>query len=560
MCGLVGFSAFENKNVDPLKLKFLLQYLSESRGKDATGIYCNKKVIKLAKPASVFLESLARQKEIKFEEDVIKYNIFIGHVRAKTHGENKDEHAHPFRYTTLVGAHNGVISNYKTLIPEGELLVDYPVDSMVIFSRLRKDNNFKVLSEIVGSASIIFHNENEPNVIYTYRNSDRPLFRGKVENEGLYFASTEEALRIIGCVSIEEMKENTLYKFEFGLFKQSWKISRAVSADDLCIKFYSDLKNTEDLIGFNLQAKFCSNYHASDDVYGEDRSFRFYHVYTHAITKKWDSKSGKHIEDKADNCVTILPSSDLEAIPNRCEILYTYNFEEESYNAYFKTGSIVRTTDDVPYKKKGRSKAKPKIAAIKHELFKIVTPLKNRKDRTVKVVSLLDTKKVLTIHVSYLEAIIYKTDYKVTAREIGLKIEEDATESTLPKSAIDKASTEKLTAIFKTKVEKELNIQTKISGSEVEIFNNDLFAEIVKESINDDLAEISIYESIYNHLQDCGDIIRKLIKLKAEDPTLSIVISDNLEALIADNDQTIENVQDLYENYTSNDLLEEKIA
>lgn len=559
MCGLVGFSAFENKSVDPLKLKFLLQYLSESRGKDATGIYCNKKVIKLAKPASVFLESLAKQKELKFEEDVTKYGIFIGHVRAKTHGENKDEHAHPFRYTTLVGAHNGVISNYKALIPEGELLVDYPVDSMVIFSRLRKDNNFKVLSEIIGAASIIFHNENEPNVIYTYRNSDRPLWRGKVESEGLYFASTEEALKIIGCTNIEEMKENTLYRFEHGLFKQSWKITRAVSSDDLCIKYYTDLKNIDDIIGFNLQSKYCANYHSvSDNVYGENRSYKFYHVYTNAITQKWNSKTGKHEEAKADNCVTILPSSDLENIPDKCQTFYTYNFEEESYNAYFKTGSIVRTTEEIHYKKKG--KGKPKVAGIKHELFKIVTPLKNRKDRTVKVVSLLDTKKVLTVHISYLEAMIYKTDYLATAKEIGLKVEEEPSEDNLTKTAIEKASTEKLNAIFRAKIERELGVKTKLAGSEVELFDNKEFEEVIKETLNDELAEISIYESIYNHLQDCGNLIRKLIKLKEEDPSISTLIDDNLEVLVLDNGLAEENIKDLYENYTSTDLLEEKIA
>ena len=210
MCGIVSFSGKSTFNKD--KINLLMIWNSFERGKDSTGIYSPKNhLIKDTDDAIKFLNSNP------FEEDT----LLIAHVRAQTIGVKSVKNAHPFIEDNVVLCHNGTLKNHYALLRKYDLAYqDYNVDSHIICAIIAKEKNFKVLSEIDGGAAFVMTNKNNPNTLYVFRNSERPLYRGVLE-EGMYISSIKESLEIIGCKSIKEFKENYLYTIIDGLIQGS---------------------------------------------------------------------------------------------------------------------------------------------------------------------------------------------------------------------------------------------------------------------------------------------------------------------------------------------------
>lgn len=211
MCGIVGFSG--KTNFDKQKINMLLILNAYERGKDSTGLYSPKNdLIKDIEPGPKFLL------KHPYQED----NILIAHVRAKTVGLNTIENAHPFAEETIRLVHNGTLKNYYGLARKYNLdYQKYSVDSHImtgIMGRADDANRFKVLSEIDGAAAVLFTDTRESNVLYAYRNSERPLFKGSIDGN-MYISSIKESLQIIGCLNIKEFKQDYLYKIVDGLIQ-----------------------------------------------------------------------------------------------------------------------------------------------------------------------------------------------------------------------------------------------------------------------------------------------------------------------------------------------------
>src|ERR1017187_8021224 len=180
MCGIVGYSSKDNFNLD--KIKLLLTYNSLKRGEDALGIF--SPINGLKKEAGLPVELIPK---FNLQED----DYLIAHVRAHSSGGKLDQHAHPFQHKidiekyegTITGVMNGTIENIWSLVRKhGLKSTDYSVDSDGLFAILAKNNSFSSLSEIKGGCAILINDSRFPNTLYVYRNADRPLFRGNIEN------------------------------------------------------------------------------------------------------------------------------------------------------------------------------------------------------------------------------------------------------------------------------------------------------------------------------------------------------------------------------------------
>lgn len=215
MCGIAAYSGSKEFNPGLMKTLMLSNLI---RGQDSTGIYSPKNG--LIKNIGNAVSFLSKHREIK------KDKVFIGHLRAKTVGENLEKNAHPFELDNLVGVHNGTLIDYWGLARKYDLLTTgISVDSHMLYGILSQEigqyqnavTKLSVLSQFEGAAALVYYNKLDQN-LYVYRNKERPLHYGYV-NEMMYIASLEESLEIIGATEITQFTENELYKIKDGIIQ-----------------------------------------------------------------------------------------------------------------------------------------------------------------------------------------------------------------------------------------------------------------------------------------------------------------------------------------------------
>ncbi len=221
MCGISASSGRFKYDLE--KLMLLILY-NQSRGEDSTGMWAQGHgIAKVSGPAS---ETLLPGVQLP------ESNMVFVHNRQATgsqQGRKDKKNAHPFRYGKIVGCQNGGVKNGFQLGKKHEL--DYlkmDVDSMIIYAVMNKlkekdpKSNYieDTIKQIEGPMALVFTDEDQPDTLYCYRNSERPLYRGviklKKDEQQMYMSSIEDSLHAISCTDIQEFKENYLYKIQFG--------------------------------------------------------------------------------------------------------------------------------------------------------------------------------------------------------------------------------------------------------------------------------------------------------------------------------------------------------
>jgi len=221
MCGLIGFSGPKDKTFNIDKIKMIL-WNNQDRGKDSFGYYVSSNNIIHKELGKV--EDIMSKKEFTIEPS----NTFIGHVRAATIGAVSKENAHPFNYGNITLAMNGTLTNAWELCRQiGVPVTDFDVDSQVVAYLLNRAQSKEPLTKLIGSCALLYTDTNTGK-LYCYRNSDRPLFRGKLD-DCMYISSVDTSLKIIGCSDVKEFKQDVLYEIENGQVKDNFKVKRAVT-------------------------------------------------------------------------------------------------------------------------------------------------------------------------------------------------------------------------------------------------------------------------------------------------------------------------------------------
>ena len=229
MCGIYGFIGKKDKQANSNALKLLCLY-NVSRGYDSTGILT-------LKDNDFFMHKdiiSGFQYNVNNPEIHDDRNIFIGHTRAKTVGQNTIANAHPFIGEHISGVHNGTLLNHEymydkfaeknTDIPKRNSLGKDISDSRLLY-KLFNNEDFKEVLEVYEGAIAMMAIKKD-GTLHVYHDDGRPLHVGERE-EGLYFSSEGHPLQSIGCKNIKELDKYQLYTYKDGELLSFQKITRS---------------------------------------------------------------------------------------------------------------------------------------------------------------------------------------------------------------------------------------------------------------------------------------------------------------------------------------------
>jgi glucosamine 6-phosphate synthetase-like amidotransferase/phosphosugar isomerase protein len=194
MCAIFGIGLLNKCKVNPSTLKDVVQALAEkaeARGRTASGVACvNRKEITVAKknvPASQ-LVTLPEYKSVMNkcvcvgETENPLFSV-VGHARLKTQGTELDNNNnHPIVHNSVVGTHNGMISNDTNLFEKvyGRTLKRKgKVDSEIIFALIdhfASNLNYSVAKAITlsgrtlcGSMAVAMVHKKFPYALWLFR-------------------------------------------------------------------------------------------------------------------------------------------------------------------------------------------------------------------------------------------------------------------------------------------------------------------------------------------------------------------------------------------------------
>lgn len=149
MCGLAGVALMPGASPDirekAADIFVRMMHDMQRRGSHACGVGVGgpnsaMSIYKIAAPVRDVTESWLLPRPLKHWRESSS-NVLLGHTRSATHGDRaKDECAHPFRYGSVVGAHNGIIYNFRELAEKYKLTVPQ-VDSEIAFDLLSRDKS-----------------------------------------------------------------------------------------------------------------------------------------------------------------------------------------------------------------------------------------------------------------------------------------------------------------------------------------------------------------------------------------------------------------------------------
>lgn len=112
--------------------------------------------------------------------------VMIGHNRYATQGAINKRNAHPFEFETLVGAHNGTLTN-KWQFPDAR---DFEVDSEALYNSIEVDGVDKSIKLAKGAWALTWWDKQEETLNFL-RNDERTLFFTMTKDEKQIFWASE---------------------------------------------------------------------------------------------------------------------------------------------------------------------------------------------------------------------------------------------------------------------------------------------------------------------------------------------------------------------------------
>lgn len=198
MCGLYGYftpgdiiltRSQRNQRFQAAKE---LAILNEARGTHSSGFAYQERGKDHMETVKTLGSSTQLLKDRQARDNMKQANtsLLIGHTRYATTGAISIPNAHPYAYGSIVGAHNGWMTNHYTLAHKYGL--KYQVDSQLIFQLLDKwKNNYtSIINQISGPAALVYTEMKSKN-LYLLRH-DNPLSVAWIPELHTYMWSSQE--------------------------------------------------------------------------------------------------------------------------------------------------------------------------------------------------------------------------------------------------------------------------------------------------------------------------------------------------------------------------------
>lgn len=235
MCGIVGVAGDINQDAEKaFKMMLVLDVL---RGEDSTGIVSvgkyNNAEVRVAKalghPFNLF-ETKPYDKAM-----AQSHRVLLGHNRYATSGGISRMSAHPFEFDSVVGVHNGTLTNKHELLDADR----FKVDSENLYHVIDKRGADEAIKSAAGAWALVWWDKGE-DVLRIIRNKERPLFICESDDGKQIFWASEMWMlyAALGRVGIKhsspfQIKEDMLH---------TWKIGNGGKLDKVLVR---ELKGKE---------------------------------------------------------------------------------------------------------------------------------------------------------------------------------------------------------------------------------------------------------------------------------------------------------------------------
>ncbi len=222
MCGIFGFHSLKNNDSQTIQITKKLFELSESRGKEASGIALMQNqsitLIKSPEPASKLVQSTLFKNKIEIPIKNISILSLIGHSRLVTNGyENNPKNNQPVFKNDLTLIHNGIIVNYQEIRNQFNLnnieseLDTEVLSDLIAYYQLKglqlTQAILKAYQSIKGMASIAVFSQNKEELNLATNNGSL-YFCWSTDKQSFVFASERHILNIlIDDLKLQEFKK-----------------------------------------------------------------------------------------------------------------------------------------------------------------------------------------------------------------------------------------------------------------------------------------------------------------------------------------------------------------
>src|SRR5690606_19875606 len=186
MCGHVGMAG--ELTLDAEKAFRTLLILDTLRGEHSTGVlgvgrYTNEPAIvkQVGSPFELFNDQRYDQKIEK-----VLNKVLLGHNRYATQGKINKANAHPYEFGSIIGAHNGTISN-KHALNKGST---FDVDSQAIINSIDEEGIEATIPKLRGAWALVWWDMIDDTINFI-RNSERTLYMCWSQDKKMMFWASE---------------------------------------------------------------------------------------------------------------------------------------------------------------------------------------------------------------------------------------------------------------------------------------------------------------------------------------------------------------------------------